>query len=297
HVPAARRLARRADARLVVALRSDMIAELRAFGAHRGPRLLAALLRPAEELVLRCRERAACRSASAIVFQTARDRDAFIARHPEVTRKAHPKGAAEPRTPIIANSLNASWFDPRLRDANRSENLSRLLYVGSLNRRKGLDVLLEAFALLHAEHPGLTLEIVGTGPLEAELRRHARRLGLGGTEGSAVTFLGYDPAPVARIAGADLLVLPSRYDSFPNVLLEALHTGTPAVATDSGGSREILDSDELLVPPEDPRALAAAIGRLVGDPGAYARARAHMRDRRKELEFDWVARFEAVLGQ
>jgi glycosyltransferase involved in cell wall biosynthesis len=281
HMPAASALSARVGAPIVVALRSNMIAELEAFGAHRGPGVLAPLLRRVEAAVVRARERRIAREASRIIFQTERDRSDFARRRPE----------AAGRTAVVPNSLNASWFDPALRDANRSHGVSRLIYVGTLNRRKGVDVLLDAAARLIAEGRELTLEIVGTGPLEAELRRRIALLDLE----AAVTLTGSDPDALERIAGADLLVLPSLYDSFPNVLLEALHTGTPAVATDAGGAREILAAEELLVSPADAAALAAAIRRLAADPDAFRAARDHMRRRREVFDFDWVGRFETEL--
>jgi glycosyltransferase involved in cell wall biosynthesis len=283
HMPAASALSARSGAPIVVALRSNMLAELEAFGAHRGPGVLAPLLRRVEAAVVRARERRIAREASRIIFQTERDRVDFARRRPE----------AASRTAVVANSLNASWFDPALRDANCSDGVSRLIYVGTLNRRKGVDVLLDATARLIAEGRELTLEIVGTGPLEAELRRRIASLDLEAT----VTLTGSDPAALERIAGADLLVLPSLYDSFPNVLLEALHTGTPAVAADAGGAREILAAEELLVPPADAAALAAAIRRLAEDPDAFRAARDHMRRRREAFDFDWVGRFEVVVEE
>ena len=281
HVPAARLVARRAGAPLVVALRSNLHAELSAFGAHRGAALVKPLLRVAEEVVVRARERLIARSAARIIFQTEGDRGDFIRRRPK----------AASRTAVVPNSIDASWFDPSLRDAHPSHTLSHLIYVGALNRRKGVLGLLDAVAELLDEERSLTLEIAGSGPLEAAVQARIAERGLSGS----VALSGHVSDALSRIARADLLVLPSLYDSFPNVLLEALHTGTPAVATDAGGAREILAAEELLVPPGDPRALAAAIRRLADDPGAYRRACEHVRGRRKAFEFDWVGRFEAVV--
>lgn len=101
-----------------------------------------------------------------------------------------------------------------------------LLAVGRLSRQKGFDLLLPAFARLVATAPAAHLTIAGTGVDEAALRTLARTLGIA----ERVTFRGFvdDPYPLMR--AADLYVLSSRYEGFPNVALEALACGTPVVA-------------------------------------------------------------------
>jgi glycosyltransferase involved in cell wall biosynthesis len=215
------------------------------------------------------------------VFQTDRDRQAFTARNP----------ASRGHTAVIPNSIDASWFDPGLRDANRSTELRRLIFVGNLIARKGVLSLVVAFQRLVSDGLDLSLEICGDGPLRAQLERFVT----GHQLSDRVALRGAVSDALRRIADADLLVLPSLYDSFPNVVLEALHTGTPALATRAGGAAEIIRQEDLLVAPQDSDALAAAVRRLSRDRTVYAAAREHMRRRRAEFEFDWVGRFESIL--
>jgi glycosyltransferase involved in cell wall biosynthesis len=150
--------------------------------------------------------------------------------------------------------------------------------LARLSRQKGLDVLLDAMALLVRERPDARLSIAGGGPLEVELRMHARRLGLDGH----VRFEGWVPDGRALLADWDVFVLPSRWEGMPLALLEARAAGLPSVATDVGGAREIIrdGEDGWVVPTEDPASLAAALLDLADDParraewGARARRRA-----------------------
>jgi colanic acid/amylovoran biosynthesis glycosyltransferase len=148
-----------------------------------------------------------------------------------------------------------------------------LLFVGRLVAKKGVDVLIDASALLRSEFPGLSVEIIGSGPLAEKLEDRARRAGVA----DRIRFLGPQPADVvdAAFRRCSLVALPSRIDEhgdrdgMPTVLVEALARGVPVVATDVVGIPELVRNGEtgLLVPPDDPPALAAAIRRLIRDPG------------------------------
>jgi glycosyltransferase involved in cell wall biosynthesis len=149
----------------------------------------------------------------------------------------------------------------------------RLLAVGRLIPIKGLDVLLEAFALARQDVPGLTLEIAGGGPLEAELRAAA-------PEGARLLGRVSPVAPLYERSA--VVVVPSRGEGFGMVALEAAERGRAAIVTDVGGLPEIVADGEtgVVVPRDDAAALARAIVELVRDPervralGAAARQRA-----------------------
>lgn len=149
----------------------------------------------------------------------------------------------------------------------------RLVAVGRLIPIKGFDVLLDAFALARKQVPELTLELAGTGPLEAGLRARA-------PEG--VTLLGH-VAPAGPLYERNaIVVVPSRGEGFGMVALEAAERGRAAVVSGVGGLPEVVADGEtgVVVPAGDARALAAAIVDLVRDPvrvralGAAARRRA-----------------------
>lgn len=121
----------------------------------------------------------------------------------------------------------------------RTDDDARIVHLvaaGSLTRVKGFDLLIEALAL--CRNPCLHLTLLGEGPLLADLRRLTAEKGLTGQ----VRFVGFHKNPYAFFAQADAFVLSSRFEGFPNVVLEALACGTPVIATPSpGGVREILE--------------------------------------------------------
>jgi glycosyltransferase involved in cell wall biosynthesis len=120
---------------------------------------------------------------------------------------------------------------------------SLVVSCGRLSRQKGHWHLLRAFRTVGNSHPDARLVICGKGPLKADLVRFCRHLQIEGK----VIWAGFLPNPLPLMARADLLVLPSLWEGFPNVLLEAMALGTPVVAADC-----ISGPRELLVPDSDP---------------------------------------------
>ena len=146
-----------------------------------------------------------------------------------------------------------------------------LLTVARHDPVKGIDVLLDAFSLVPAP---TRLVLVGDGPEGDELRRRCHDLGLD----DRVEFrpMPWDRRAADVMWAYDALVLPSRLEGFPVTIAEAMLAGLPVVATDVGSVAEAVVPGETgwIVPPEDPAALAAAIGELVADlPGAAAMGR------------------------
>ncbi len=154
-----------------------------------------------------------------------------------------------------------------------------LLYVGRLRIRKGVEVLLEAIALLRQSFPAVRLLIVGQGEHHARLRQKAEALGLH----QAVRWLGRADAVQVRewLSTAACLVVPSTYEGMPLVVLEAMAAGLPVVASQVSGIPEVVVAGETgwLVPPEDPPALAAALSEVLRDPDAVRTRGAAGRDR------------------
>lgn len=144
-------------------------------------------------------------------------------------------------------------------------------YVGRLVGQKNLPLLLRAFA--RGMRPGDRLAFYGDGPQRAGLERLARRLGLG----DRVRFLGHVSGVATALRGYDALLLASRYEGLPSVVLEALDAGLHVVAADCCCSmRALLDGGALgtVVPPDDEDAFAAAIAAAPHGQRAPGRARA-----------------------
>ncbi|MFF4343622.1 glycosyltransferase family 4 protein [Kitasatospora sp. NPDC001540] len=168
---------------------------------------------------------------------------------------------------------------PRLTAAAPPAPGREVLFVGRLERVKGVHVLLEAFDAVRRRFPDARLTVVGDGAERAALERTARELPCGGVE-----FTGWaEQRQVAeRLRAAAVVVLPSLWpENFPTVALEALQLGRPLVASRVGGLPELVGEDNgVLVAPGDPAALAAALTGLLGDPerlrrlGAASAARA-----------------------
>ena len=184
-------------------------------------------------------------------------------------------GADPSRIAVIPCGVDTNLFLPGDQAAARAalslDDQPRLLYVGRLAPIKGLETLLDAMARLRAAGTRVHLSIVGGDadePLnghEGSLRARLDRLDLG----DAVTFVGAQPQERLRAwyVAADATVLPSHYESFGMVAMEAMACGIPVVASRVGGLQTTVRDGVtgLLVPDHDPAALAAALERLLGD--------------------------------
>lgn len=166
------------------------------------------------------------------------------------------------RYSVIPNGVDLTRFRPSTRGRSRREGKIRCLAVARLVERKGLEDLILAIASL--ERGRFELEILGSGPDEGKLKDLACHLGVS----REVIFAG----PVSRnqlpgrYRDADIFTLASREEAFGNVFAEAMASGLPIVGSTVGGIPELVEHGKngFLVPPREPRALAAAI-RLLGD--------------------------------
>jgi glycosyltransferase involved in cell wall biosynthesis len=188
---------------------------------------------------------------------------------------------------VVHNGVMPAEFAPVASDAGASD----LLFIGELRTLKGIDVLIKAIGLLRHDGHGVTATLVGAGPDRAALEAAAAALGLRDT----VRFVGPLPARTAFVLGR-LLVVPSRAESLPYVVLEAAAAGIPMIATAVGGIPEIFGPDAAsLIAPGDPAALAQAIARTLQQTGqqqaAVLRLQARVRD-----QFSVEAMTEAVLA-
>jgi glycosyltransferase involved in cell wall biosynthesis len=153
--------------------------------------------------------------------------------------------------------------------------------VANLRPEKAHDVLLRAAVTIVRRFPDATFDVVGDGPQREPLAALTHTLGLE----RAVRFLGHRDDIPALLAAADIFVLPSRSEAFPNAVLEAMAAGLPVVATAVGGIVELVADTRtgLLVRPDDPASLAARLCDVMLDApfasrlGEAARAEAHAR--------------------
>lgn len=169
----------------------------------------------------------------------------------------------DPARPVRV--LPLSYDDTTLRGRAPSPDGSvRFGYAARLEHGKGIMVLLDAFARVHAARPQAQLVVAGIGPLEKLAHARAEALGLGG----CCQFVGYVPEvdKPRMLASFDALVLPTLSEGTPNTVVEAMMFAIAVVACGVGGIPDMLaDEAGLLVPPRDGDALAAAMLRLVDD--------------------------------
>jgi len=219
-----------------------------------------------------------------IVFQSAFDRDDFLSR----------VMVSEEKTAVIRGDISGPRFKAEYADANESRALKRVVFMGTLGPRKGIDYLVDAIILLARRgHRDLRFEIYGPGERRSELEK---RLTQGGAADMAF-FHGRVSNPFIPTMEADLLVVPSLFDSYPNSILEAIHTGTPVIGSRVGGIPDMLGNDELLFPPMNAEAIAEKIERCVTDERYYAELKALCASRAGYFRFDWPGAWEGLVRE
>lgn len=180
-------------------------------------------------------------------------------------------GLSPEKLVVIPNGVDADFF-ASAKPADLSEfgfpaNAEVILFVGRLDEQKDPLLALDTFQLLMTKYPTARLLIVGTGPLAAEVRRRADRMN------GRVALGGYRSDVANLMKASRCLVLPSRWEGMPNVVLEAIAAGLPVVASAAEGVRELLSDPDTgtVVPNPNPASFSAAIEEAVfgGPEGDY----------------------------
>ena len=196
-------------------------------------------------------------------------------------------GKPEGLVRCVFNGVTAGEFDP----VHLTDDATDIVYVGEFRRIKGADLLVDAVARLHADGKPVTLTLAGDGEELNALKAQVEMLGLS----HAVRFIGHVKARYGFSKGR-LLVVPSRGDSMPYVVIEAGAAGIPMVAANVGGIPEIFGTyNDALFAPNIPGAIADAIEIAIEDPDA-AQARAKALRERIFQHFSQKAMVEGVLA-
>jgi glycosyltransferase involved in cell wall biosynthesis len=196
-------------------------------------------------------------------------------------------GIPRERICVVPNGVDLDLFDmPPARRAAARRRIARVLrlpeevlFVGAIGRiapEKGLPTLLEAFAGVHRRRKDVALLIVGDGPLRGDLERYVLSHNLE----ERVFFLGTRKRPALWIGILDVLALPSYSEGMPMVVLEAFAAGVPVVASDVGGTGEVIENGTsgLLIPPRDVGELERALCEVIEDPATRARYGSNARE-------------------
>jgi glycosyltransferase involved in cell wall biosynthesis len=172
---------------------------------------------------------------------------------------------------IVHNGVSRTEFAP----IDCRPNATDLVFMGELRPVKGIDVLIDAISLLHQKGCRVTLTLVGDGPDREQLQAQIARLGLS----QSIMFAGAMPARQALALGR-IMVVPSRAESLPYVVLETAAAGKPLITTKVGGIPEIYGPlTDSLSPAENSGALAEAIGQAINQPEAAANLAKALRER------------------
>jgi len=283
HFPAGLYLSRLLGARFFYASRSNAVSESFFFAREK----TSGLLRRGKFFLTGIKyalyERLIARYADLIAFQSEYDRQYFLSR----TR------ADRGKTCVIPNNIGEPWFQKAHELVKRSERLEKVLYVGSISPRKGISYLLDAVGILKEKGISFSLTLVGRGPGLEEMEAKAAAEGLS----DLVHFAGRQADPFSYMKNHDLLIVPSIYDSYPNVVLEALHTGIPVVASRVGGLPDMLPDERCLFPPADAGAIAELLTRLHQDPEEYRELRKICHGFRDRFHFDWPEAWEKAMEE
>jgi glycosyltransferase involved in cell wall biosynthesis len=194
-----------------------------------------------------------------------------------------PKGLVR----CVFNGVTAGEFDPVVKAPDATD----VVYVGEFRHIKGADLLIDAVARLHADGKPVTLTLAGDGEESEALKAQVQRLGLG----DAVRFIGHVKARYGFSKG-NLLVVPSRGDSMPYVVIEAAAAGIPMVAANIGGIPEIFGPfTDALFAPNIAAAIADAIEIAIEEPDAALERAKSLRER-IFLHFSQKAMVEGILA-
>ena len=222
-------------------------------------------------------ERALMNSTDLFLFESAFARDTYQ------RTVGTPKGLAR----CVFNGVTAEEFEP----VPKADDATDVVYVGEFRHIKGADLLIDAVARLRADGRPVTLTLGGDGEELETLKAQVQRLGVG----EAVRFIGHVKARYGFSKGS-LLVVPSRGDSMPYVVIEAAAAGVPMIAANVGGIPEIFDTHtSALFAPGNVGAMADAIKQALDDPAATL-ARAKSLRERISTHFSQQAMVEGVLA-
>lgn len=205
-------------------------------------------------------------------------------------------GAPRARVRVIHNAIDTQRFHPHPEAA--PGGMGSIVTVGRLVEQKNHALFLHAAARLAGTFPDARFVIVGDGPLRGSLETQARRLGIA----DRVCFAGERSDVETVLGGASLFWLTSRWEGMPNVVLEAMASGVPAIATDAGGTRELIRSgvDGFVVPAGDEDGFVHHSQILLHDSALRGRFAAAARVRAEEFSMPrmvdaFVQLYEGIL--
>jgi len=276
HLLAGSFLKKKFHAKLLFSLRSNGVVEAQVKRIEPGISYYRKLILMLSEYKYRYYEKYFGGKADLIVFQSSFDRDSFLSRRPIYHEKSV----------VIPGNIGGRRFDPKFKDTNKSEKLQTIIFLGALSVRKGIKYLFDAFIRLFQEGYNINLIIAGDGRLGQELEKRAMEECIQ----DRIIFLGKISNTFEVLAKADLLVVPSIFDSYPNVILESLYVGTPVIAARSGGMSDMIEASNIFEPSNEIE-IYELISILYNNKSEYLKLKNRVSANRKKFNFDWSQMF------
>lgn len=214
-----------------------------------------------------------------------------------IKRQLRQWGVPAGKLVVVPNALMIHEYRPNRADRVLRDELGIgaeeivIANIGRLSAEKGQDLFLRAASLLAAQHRSLRFLLIGIGPEEGPLRRLATELGID----DRVMFVGYRNDMKRAYNSIDLVVQSSHTEGMPNVVLEALLMGVPVIATDVGGTGEIMEHERsgVLIPPGEVAALATQMQAFLAERARFAEM-ARAGGERVRRDFDSLKRIERM---
>lgn len=282
HLSSARFIKHELGVPLFYAHRSNSVREMIVAMAEKNISVITRARLFAGYLQSRRHEREITKHCDRIAFQSPFDMNDFCARNP----------GAESKSCVIRGNIGLPRFTEETRNKNVSTRLRKIAFVGTLGNRKGVRHLFRAIELLAQDGiTDLSFEIVGPGDSLERWKAWVTEKGLT----DRVFVRGRVKDPFSYIIAADLMIIPSDFDSYPDTVLESLHCGTPVLGSSAGGIPDMLQHEDLLFPVQDPEAIAERIKALYLDDARYLQIKSLCASRREAFVFDWAAAWEAEI--
>ena len=268
-------------AKIIFAYRCDTIEVIKAFFKYEKISIKDKIFFTLQYLVIRYRERIIAKKASLIAFQSENDRKHFFERNKNIKAK----------TVIIPNDVLQPRFKNEYRDKNTSTSCKKFLFVGSYDIRKGLIFFLKALVIVKEAGMPFSASVVIMGKELPSISIFMKEHDLY----NEVKFITNAKEAFPFMIDHDVLIVPSLFDSFPNVIMEALHVGIPVFASNTSGMPYMLQNDKLLFEVANPEDIAKKLIDCASDTEHYLEIKNLCHKERKKFEFNWAEKWiEAI---
>ncbi|MGP1437992.1 MAG: glycosyltransferase family 4 protein, partial [Treponema sp.] len=265
------------NAKIVFAYRSDIIEEIFSVFKYEKINIKKRILLTLKYLITRYREKLVSKNASFIIFQSENDERNFKLRNKKIKAK----------TLIIPNDILQARFKNEYKDKNESKTCNKFLFVGSYDIRKGLIFFLKALVIVKEANIPFTATVLVMGDELPSISAFIEQCGLE----DSVKFVKNAKESFSFMIEHDVLIVPSLFDSFPNVIMEALHVGLPVFASNASGMPYMLQNEKLLFEVANPNSIAEKLISCSKNNDYYLEVRKLCKEERKKFEFDWAEKW------